>query len=38
MSKKGLVSVPLDRAGIGVDVDTGFIDDLTVRHETFAAR
>ena len=38
MSEKGTVSVPIDRAGIGVDVDTGFIDDLTVRHETFTAR
>ncbi len=38
MSEKGTVSVPLARAGIGVDVDTGFIDDLTARQETFAAR
>lgn len=38
MSDEGLVTVPLDRPGIGVDVDVDFIDDLTVRRATFDAR
>jgi O-succinylbenzoate synthase len=33
MSADGLVSVPLERPGIGVAVDVGRIDDLTVRRE-----
>lgn len=37
MDGDGRVRVPLDRAGIGVEVDTGFIDELTVRRETLAA-
>jgi hypothetical protein len=31
MSDDGMVTVPLDRPGLGVDVDVGRIDDLTVR-------
>lgn len=34
MSADGMVHVPLDRPGLGVDVDTGRIDDLTVRAAT----
>ncbi len=30
----GLVTVPLDRPGIGVTVDIGRVDDLTIRQET----
>jgi o-succinylbenzoate synthase len=33
----GLVRVPLDRPGIGVDVDVARIDDLTVRAATLGA-
>lgn len=33
MSPNGTIKVPLDRPGIGVDVDLDFIDDLTVRKE-----
>ncbi|MEP7380813.1 MAG: o-succinylbenzoate synthase, partial [Gemmatimonadota bacterium] len=33
MSDDGLVTVPLDRPGIGVTVDTDRVDDLTVRME-----
>lgn len=36
MDAEGLVHVPLDRAGIGVDVDVGRVDDLTVRREVLA--
>lgn len=38
MDASGQVVVPLDRPGIGVDVDAGFIDDLTVRMESFGGR
>jgi O-succinylbenzoate synthase len=31
MDAEGAVKVPLDKPGIGVDVDVGLIDDLTVR-------
>jgi o-succinylbenzoic acid (OSB) synthetase len=34
----GRVRVPLDRPGIGVEADEGFIDALTVRASTFTAR
>lgn len=34
---RGMVRVPHDRAGIGVDVDRDRIDDLTVRAETLTA-
>ena len=34
----GRVRVPLDRTGIGVEVDDGFVDSLTVRASTFTAR
>ena len=37
MSAGGLVRVPLDRPGLGVDVDVGRIDDLTVRAATLGA-
>jgi o-succinylbenzoate synthase len=33
MDSTGMVKVPLDRSGIGVDVDLDRIDDLTVRTE-----
>ena len=36
MDAEGMVDVPLQRAGIGVDVDQGRIDDLTVRTEELA--
>jgi O-succinylbenzoate synthase len=38
MDAEGRVRVPLDRPGLGVDVDVDRIDDLTVRTRTFAAR
>ena len=38
MDDAGHVSVPLERPGLGVDVDTAMIDDLTVRSETLRAR
>src|SRR5687768_12767289 len=34
MDDAGTMRVPLDRPGLGVDVDEGFVDDLTVRRET----
>ncbi len=34
----GRVRVPLDRPGIGVDVDVQFIDSLTTRTKTFSSR
>lgn len=37
MSADGMVRVPLDRPGLGVDVDAGRIDDLTVRAATVRA-
>jgi O-succinylbenzoate synthase len=33
MTGDGTMEVPLDRAGLGVDVDLDRLDDLTVRHE-----
>jgi O-succinylbenzoate synthase len=36
MDEPGTMRVPLDRTGIGVDVDEGFVDDLTVRREVLA--
>jgi hypothetical protein len=33
MDAEGMVHVPLDRPGIGVDVDIDRVDDLTVRSE-----
>ncbi|GLC24956.1 o-succinylbenzoate synthase [Roseisolibacter agri] len=38
MSADGMVAVPLDRPGIGVQVDVDRIDDLTVRREVFGER
>ena len=37
MSADGLVTVPLDRPGIGVEVDVDHIDELTVRREPIGA-
>jgi O-succinylbenzoate synthase len=36
MDEVGSIVVPLEKPGIGVDVDTGWIDDLTVRRVAFA--
>jgi o-succinylbenzoate synthase len=33
MDDDGMVHVPLDRPGIGVTVDTSFVDEITVRRE-----
>jgi O-succinylbenzoate synthase len=33
MDADGMVAVPLDAPGIGVEVDEGFLDDITVRRE-----
>lgn len=38
MDAHGRVNVPLDRPGLGVDVDVGFIDDCTVRTAEVRAR
>ena len=38
MDADGRLRVPLDRPGLGVDVDVDLIDDLTVRRESFQAR
>jgi len=38
MSADGMVDVPLDRPGLGIDVDVGRIDDLTVRTSVLRAR
>jgi O-succinylbenzoate synthase len=38
MDGEGRVRVPLERTGIGVEVDAAFVDDLTVRQATFRAR
>jgi o-succinylbenzoate synthase len=35
MDSRGRVRVPLDRPGIGVEVDTALIDELTVREASF---
>lgn len=37
MDAKGRVVVPLEKPGIGVDVDADFVDDLTVRSKSFRA-
>jgi len=37
MDAEGRLRVPLDRPGLGVDVDVALIDDLTVRRERFRA-
>lgn len=37
MDDRGRVAVPLEKIGIGVDVDTPFVDELTVRSKTFSA-
>ena len=38
MSSRGEVEVPLQRKGIGVEADTAYIEELTVREKTFSAR
>ncbi len=38
MDATGMVTVPLDRTGLGVAVDRDRVDDLTVRSETLTAR
>ena len=38
MDSEGLVRVPRERAGLGVDVDVEFIESLTVRSDTLRAR
>ena len=37
MDARGAVKVPLDRPGLGVDIDEGFIDQLTVRAQVLRA-
>ena len=37
MDATGMVTVPRDRTGLGVNVDRGCVDDLTVRSETLTA-
>lgn len=37
MDADGCLGVPLDRPGLGVDVDADLIDDLTLRRESFRA-
>ncbi len=37
MDSDGMVSVPVERSGIGVDVDRNFIDEITVREATFSS-
>lgn len=38
MDEHGSVRVPLDVPGLGIDVDIDYVDELTVRRITFAAR
>ncbi len=38
MEADGTLALPVDRPGIGVEVDGGRIDDLTVRRQTLIAR
>jgi O-succinylbenzoate synthase len=38
MSADGVMQVPLDGSGLGVSVDEGRVDDLTVRSQTLRAR
>jgi O-succinylbenzoate synthase len=37
MTAEGTVVVPLDRPGIGVEVNTDMVDNLTTRSETLRA-
>jgi O-succinylbenzoate synthase len=37
MSKDGIVRVPTDKPGIGVDVNVARVDDLTVRKQVLRA-
>lgn len=36
MDSQGRVEVPLEKTGIGVEVDTAFVDELTVRSKTLS--
>jgi hypothetical protein len=36
MDAEGMVQVPRESAGLGITVDTDFIDSLTVRSEVLA--
>lgn len=38
MDSTGMVAVPLDKPGIGVEVDVGRVDDITVRSETVGGK
>ena len=37
MDSEGMVTVPVDRPGIGVEIDNAFVDELLVRESTFSA-
>jgi O-succinylbenzoate synthase len=37
MDREGMMQVPMERTGIGVEVDVGRVEDLTVRKETLGA-
>ncbi|HZJ01408.1 MAG TPA: o-succinylbenzoate synthase [Gemmatimonadaceae bacterium] len=37
MDSEGMVMVPVERAGTGVDVDRAFVDELVVRESAFSA-
>jgi L-alanine-DL-glutamate epimerase-like enolase superfamily enzyme len=37
MDGEGMVSVPNDRPGLGVDVDLDRVEDLTIRKKTLTA-
>jgi O-succinylbenzoate synthase len=37
MDEEGMVCVPLDKPGMGVDLDMDFVKSLTVRHDSLAA-
>jgi len=38
MDAEGMVRVPRDQPGIGITVDTGRVDDLTVKREAIESR
>jgi o-succinylbenzoate synthase len=38
MDADGMVHVPRERPGLGVEIDTEMVDSLTVRHEVLSAR
>lgn len=37
MDSEGMVTVPVERPGIGVEIDSAFVDELLVRESTFSA-